>query len=69
MSTPRSTLSPLIRSAGIRATARRLGVTDAALHRWMGGRSALSQSTEKKLAQLFNFQVVTKIEKINKNNA
>jgi transcriptional regulator with XRE-family HTH domain len=65
----RAVLSPLIRDAGVTATARRLGVSDVALHRWMAGKQGISKSKEKKLAQLFGYKEVTKIEKINGNNA
>ena len=69
MSDLRSILPPLIRAAGVTKTAKRLTVSDVALHRWMAGKQGVSKSKEKKLAQLFGYKEVTKIEKINGNNA
>jgi transposase-like protein len=58
----RAVLSPLIRDAGVTATARRLGVSDVALHRWMAGHQSISAEKEKKLTQMLGYKVVTKIE-------
>lgn len=58
MDTIRSTLAPLIREAGVTATAKRMSVSDAALHRWMSGRSSLSRKKIDALARRFGFRVV-----------
>ncbi len=60
----RKILEPLIRAAGILQTAEKIGVSDAAIHRWLGGKSAIGEEKENKLAQLFGYKVVKKIEKI-----
>lgn len=57
-------LVPLIRSAGLNDTARRIGVTGPALHRWMAGGNAIRESKVFDLAQLFGYEVVSKIRKI-----
>jgi len=46
----RTRIEPLIRAGGIRSVARAVGITDAALHRWLRGQSSLSFATIQSIA-------------------
>lgn len=46
----RARLSELIRAHGVRPLANEVGISDAALHRWMSGQSSLSWETLQRVA-------------------
>jgi hypothetical protein len=56
---PREILTPLIRSAGVNATARQIGIAQASLSEWLGGRDgAIGDPKLDEIAQLFGFSLV-----------
>jgi hypothetical protein len=53
----RTILGPKIRAAGILPTARKLKLSDAVLHRWLGGNSSLGEENLIALADLFGYEI------------
>lgn len=53
----RKTLSPIIRKAGIKATAAELGTSTTAVHRWIEGQSTLGTEKLEKLARICGYKL------------
>jgi hypothetical protein len=60
----RRLLTAPIRKAGFAKTAKKIGVSDPALHRWIGGHNSIGTAKLHCLADVFGYRVVQKIEKI-----
>lgn len=53
----RTLLEPLIRERGIRATARRLGISPASLSLWLNGTRGISEDVIERLLRAFKLRI------------